>query len=154
MLYSAFLNFRFADSIVYYGLSLSVTDFGLDIYLTQLAFGAVELPARLSCIFTLEWFGRKKMQSILLLLSGLICLILTGIPEGEPPQPVSRAGQSPGHPYPCSHSSSHSRSATSTVTAQDASSPTFWLPLTLGSFSPRAVPGFFHSSWPFAVSVY
>uniref|UniRef100_A0A8D2PRV8 Solute carrier family 22 member 13 n=1 Tax=Zosterops lateralis melanops TaxID=1220523 RepID=A0A8D2PRV8_ZOSLA len=73
----------FADSIVYYGLSLSVTDFGLDIYLTQLAFGAVELPARLSCIFTLEWFGRKKMQSILLLLSGLICLILTGIPEDQ-----------------------------------------------------------------------
>uniref|UniRef100_A0A8D2PQW1 Solute carrier family 22 member 13 n=1 Tax=Zosterops lateralis melanops TaxID=1220523 RepID=A0A8D2PQW1_ZOSLA len=74
---------QFADSIVYYGLSLSVTDFGLDIYLTQLAFGAVELPARLSCIFTLEWFGRKKMQSILLLLSGLICLILTGIPEDQ-----------------------------------------------------------------------
>uniref|UniRef100_A0A8C3P0F1 Major facilitator superfamily (MFS) profile domain-containing protein n=1 Tax=Cyanoderma ruficeps TaxID=181631 RepID=A0A8C3P0F1_9PASS len=80
----------FADSIVYYGLSLSVTDFGLNIYLTQLAFGAVELPARISCIFTLEWFGRKKVQSILLLVSGLICLILTGISEGEPSQPVSR----------------------------------------------------------------
>uniref|UniRef100_A0A8C3P558 Major facilitator superfamily (MFS) profile domain-containing protein n=1 Tax=Cyanoderma ruficeps TaxID=181631 RepID=A0A8C3P558_9PASS len=81
---------QFADSIVYYGLSLSVTDFGLNIYLTQLAFGAVELPARISCIFTLEWFGRKKVQSILLLVSGLICLILTGISEGEPSQPVSR----------------------------------------------------------------
>ncbi|XP_041344789.1 solute carrier family 22 member 13-like [Pyrgilauda ruficollis] len=78
---------RFADSIVYYGLSLSVTDFGLDIYLTQLAFGAVELPARISCIFLLEWFGRKKVQGILLFLAGLICLILTGIPEGEPSQP-------------------------------------------------------------------
>ncbi|CAN8185137.1 unnamed protein product [Coccothraustes coccothraustes] len=74
----------FADSIVYYGLSLSVTDFGLDIYLTQLAFGAVELPARISCIFLLEWFGRKKVQGILLLLAGLICLILTGIPEDQP----------------------------------------------------------------------
>ncbi|KAL9868165.1 solute carrier family 22 member 13-like [Geothlypis trichas] len=74
----------FADSIVYYGLSLSVTDFGLDIYLTQLAFGAVELPARISCIFLLEWFGRKKVQGTLLLLAGLICLILTGIPEDQP----------------------------------------------------------------------
>ncbi|XP_014729144.1 PREDICTED: solute carrier family 22 member 13-like [Sturnus vulgaris] len=73
----------FADSIVYYGLSLSVTDFGLDIYLTQLAFGAVELPARLSCIFLLEWFGRKKVQGILLILSGLLCLILTGIPAEQ-----------------------------------------------------------------------
>ncbi|KAI1242559.1 Solute carrier family 22 member 13, partial [Lamprotornis superbus] len=73
----------FADSIVYYGLSLSVTDFGLDIYLTQLAFGAVELPARLSLIFLLEWFGRKKVQGTLLLLSGLLCLILTGIPAEQ-----------------------------------------------------------------------
>ncbi|XP_008641384.1 PREDICTED: solute carrier family 22 member 13 [Corvus brachyrhynchos] len=74
----------FADSIVFYGLSLSVTNFGLDIYLTQLAFGAVELPARISCIFLLEWFGRKKVQGILLLLAGLMCLILTGIPEDQP----------------------------------------------------------------------
>uniref|UniRef100_A0A8C3TNV5 Major facilitator superfamily (MFS) profile domain-containing protein n=1 Tax=Catharus ustulatus TaxID=91951 RepID=A0A8C3TNV5_CATUS len=74
----------FADSIVYYGLSLSVTDFGLDIYLTQLAFGAVEFPARISCIFLLEWFGRKKVQAGLLLVSGVLCLIITGIPEGEP----------------------------------------------------------------------
>ncbi|XP_009897431.2 solute carrier family 22 member 13 [Dryobates pubescens] len=74
----------FANSLVYYGLSLSVTSFGLDIYLTQLAFGAVELPARLSCIFLLEWFGRKKTQAVLLLLSGLMCLIITGIPEDQP----------------------------------------------------------------------
>ncbi|NXP79042.1 S22AD protein, partial [Ramphastos sulfuratus] len=73
----------FADSLVYYGLSLNVTSFGLDIYLTQLAFGAVELPARLSCIFLLEWFGRKKTQAVLLLLSGLMCLIITGIPEDQ-----------------------------------------------------------------------
>uniref|UniRef100_A0A8C3B5Z7 Solute carrier family 22 member 13 n=1 Tax=Cairina moschata TaxID=8855 RepID=A0A8C3B5Z7_CAIMO len=64
------LHFRFVDSLVYYGLSLSVTNFGLDIYLTQLAFGAVELPARISCIFLLEWFGRKKCQAVLLLLAG------------------------------------------------------------------------------------
>ncbi|XP_050192490.1 solute carrier family 22 member 13-like [Myiozetetes cayanensis] len=74
----------FADSIVYYGLGLSVTNFGLDIYLTQLAFGAVELPARLCLIFLLEWFGRKKVQAILLMLAGLMCLILTGIPEDQP----------------------------------------------------------------------
>ncbi|XP_051468734.1 solute carrier family 22 member 13-like [Apus apus] len=74
----------FADSLVYYGLSLNVTGFGLDIYLTQLAFGAVELPARISCIFLLQWFGRKKTQALLLLLSGLICLVITGIPEDQP----------------------------------------------------------------------
>ncbi|KFV66338.1 Solute carrier family 22 member 13, partial [Dryobates pubescens] len=74
----------FADGLVYYGLSFNVTSFGLDIYLTQLAFGAVELPARLSCIFLLEWFGRKKTQAVFLLLSGLLCLTITGIPEDQP----------------------------------------------------------------------
>ncbi|XP_067148636.1 solute carrier family 22 member 13-like [Apteryx mantelli] len=71
----------FVNSLVYYGLSLNVTNFGLDIYLTQLAFGAVEIPARASCIWLLQWFGRRKCQGVLLLLSGLVCLITTGIPE-------------------------------------------------------------------------
>uniref|UniRef100_A0A8B9S0S0 Solute carrier family 22 member 13 n=1 Tax=Accipiter nisus TaxID=211598 RepID=A0A8B9S0S0_9AVES len=74
-------SFRFVNSLVYYGLSLNVTNFGLDIYLTQLAFGAVEIPARIGCIFLLQWLGRKKTQAVLLLLSGLVCLIITGIPE-------------------------------------------------------------------------
>ncbi|KGL97633.1 Solute carrier family 22 member 13, partial [Charadrius vociferus] len=74
----------FVNSLVYYGLSLNVTNFGLDIYLTQLAFGAVEIPARVGCIFMLQWFGRKKTQAVLLLLSGLVCLIITVIPEDQP----------------------------------------------------------------------
>uniref|UniRef100_A0A8C6J0V9 Uncharacterized protein n=1 Tax=Melopsittacus undulatus TaxID=13146 RepID=A0A8C6J0V9_MELUD len=71
----------FVNSLVYYGLSLNVSNFGLDIYLTQLAFGAVEIPARIGCIFMLQWFGRKNTQAVLLILSGLICLIIIGIPE-------------------------------------------------------------------------
>ncbi|XP_009874332.1 PREDICTED: solute carrier family 22 member 13, partial [Apaloderma vittatum] len=74
----------FVNSFVYYGLSLNVTNFGLDIYLTQLAFGAVEIPARGGCIFILQWFGRRKSQAVLLLLSGVVCLIITAIPEDQP----------------------------------------------------------------------
>ncbi|NWS44085.1 S22AD protein, partial [Probosciger aterrimus] len=74
----------FVNSLAYYGLSLNVTNFGLDIYLTQLAFGAVEIPARVGCIFMLQWFGRKKTQAVLLMLSGLMCLIIIGIPEDQP----------------------------------------------------------------------
>uniref|UniRef100_A0A8C9G0J9 Major facilitator superfamily (MFS) profile domain-containing protein n=1 Tax=Pavo cristatus TaxID=9049 RepID=A0A8C9G0J9_PAVCR len=77
-------DFRFVNSLVYYGLSLNVTNFGLDIYLTQLAFGAVEIPGRVGCIFMLQWFGRKKSQGGFLLLSGLVCLLLTVIPEDQP----------------------------------------------------------------------
>ncbi|NXR10953.1 S22AD protein, partial [Semnornis frantzii] len=74
----------FVNNLVYYGLSLNVTNFGLDIYLTQLAFGAVEIPARVGCIFMLQWFGRKKNQAVLLLLSGLVCLVITVLPEDQP----------------------------------------------------------------------
>ncbi|XP_030301942.1 LOW QUALITY PROTEIN: solute carrier family 22 member 13 [Calypte anna] len=73
----------FVNSLVYYGLSLNVTNFGVDIYLTQLAFGAVEIPARVGCIFVLQRFGRRKPQAILMLLSGLVCLIISGIPEDQ-----------------------------------------------------------------------
>ncbi|XP_052663602.1 solute carrier family 22 member 13-like isoform X2 [Harpia harpyja] len=91
----------FVNSLVYYGLSLNVTNFGLDIYLTQLAFGAVEIPARIGCIFILQWFGRKKSQAVLLLLSGLVCLIITGIPEAlasPPPLRPARDHHRPGRP--------------------------------------------------------
>lgn len=106
MLTSTCLDFRFVNSLVYYGLSLNVTNFGLDIYLTQLAFGAVEIPGRLGCIFLLQCFGRKKTQVVLLLLSGLVCLIITGIPEGEQSLPNMRGqplgqGDTETKPFPC-----------------------------------------------------
>nr|XP_042715530.1 solute carrier family 22 member 13-like [Chrysemys picta bellii] len=74
----------FVNSLVFYGLSLNVGSFGLDIYLAQLVFGAVEIPARFGCIFLLQWFGRKKCQSFFLLLGGAMCLIMTGIPKDLP----------------------------------------------------------------------
>ncbi|XP_077160357.1 solute carrier family 22 member 13-like [Paroedura picta] len=74
----------FVDSLVYYGVSLHVEDFGLDIFRTQLVFGAVEIPARASCIFLLQWLGRKKCQAGWLLLAGVICLIIPAIPKTFP----------------------------------------------------------------------
>ncbi|XP_060104134.1 solute carrier family 22 member 13-like [Heteronotia binoei] len=74
----------FVDSLVYYGVSLQVGDFGLDIYRTQLVFGAVELPARASCIFLMERLGRKKCQAGWLLLAGIVCLIIPAIPTTFP----------------------------------------------------------------------
>ncbi|KAM9165826.1 solute carrier family 22 member 13-like [Pangshura tecta] len=74
----------FVNSLVYYGLSLNMGSFGLNIYLTQLVFGAVEIPARFGCIFLLQWFGRKKCQSCFLVLGGAMCLIITCIPKDLP----------------------------------------------------------------------
>lgn len=71
---------RFVTSLVYYGVSLNVGNFGLDIYLTQLIFGIAELPARLSCFPLIQRFGRKICQSGVLLLGGIACLVIPAIP--------------------------------------------------------------------------
>ncbi|XP_068094730.1 solute carrier family 22 member 13-like [Hyperolius riggenbachi] len=74
----------FANSLSYYGLSLNVGSFGLDIYFTQFIFGAVEIPSTFCSIFMVQTLGRKPSQSICLLLGGTACLIITGIPKTLP----------------------------------------------------------------------
>ncbi|XP_061442113.1 solute carrier family 22 member 13-like [Rhineura floridana] len=74
----------FVNSLAYYGLSLNVGSFGFNIYLTQVIFGAVEIPARLSCVFLMQWLGRKKCQTFALFLGGTICLLITVIPKDLP----------------------------------------------------------------------
>ncbi|XP_016051703.1 PREDICTED: solute carrier family 22 member 13 [Miniopterus natalensis] len=74
----------FVDSLGYFGLSLLVGDFGLDIYLTQLIFGAVEVPARYSSIFLMQWLGRKWSQMGTLALGGLMCIIIIFVPADLP----------------------------------------------------------------------
>ncbi|XP_053119462.1 solute carrier family 22 member 13-like isoform X2 [Hemicordylus capensis] len=78
------LSIWLANSLVFYGLSLNVGSFGLNIYLTQLIFGAVEIPARFGCIFLLQWIGRKKCQASCLLLGGTVCLLITVVPKDLP----------------------------------------------------------------------
>ncbi|XP_054451046.1 solute carrier family 22 member 13 [Pteronotus mesoamericanus] len=74
----------FVDSLGYFGLSLQVGDFGLDIYLTQLIFGAVEVPARYSSIFMMERFGRRWSQLGTLVVGGLMCISTIFIPADLP----------------------------------------------------------------------
>lgn len=76
---------RFVDSLGYYGLSLQVGDFGLDIYLTQLIFGAVEVPARYSSIFMMQRFGRRWSQLGTLVMGGLMCITIIFVPAGTRP---------------------------------------------------------------------
>lgn len=67
---------------MYYGLSLNVGNFGLDIYLTQFIFGVVELPARLGSLPLLQRLGRKIIQAAVLIFGGCACLALIAIPRG------------------------------------------------------------------------
>ncbi|KAM4718371.1 LOW QUALITY PROTEIN: solute carrier family 22 member 13-like [Anableps anableps] len=73
----------FATSLMYYGLSLNVGNFGLDIYLTQFIFGVVEIPARVGILPFLQHFGRKICQAVVLLFGGAACLGILVIPNGK-----------------------------------------------------------------------
>ena len=79
---AAWVLCRFVDSLVYYGLSFQVGDFGLDIYLTQLIFGAVEVPARFLSIPMMEKLGRKWSQLCALTLAGTMCITIIFITGG------------------------------------------------------------------------
>ncbi|KAM9337191.1 solute carrier family 22 member 13-like [Symphorus nematophorus] len=73
----------FATSMLYYGLSLNVGSFGVNIYLTQFIFGIAEIPVNLSLIL-IQNFGRRKCQSCSLFLGGAACLVVLAIPKDLP----------------------------------------------------------------------
>ncbi|KAA8583240.1 hypothetical protein FQN60_015786 [Etheostoma spectabile] len=70
----------FANVLVYYGLSLNISDFGMNIYLTQMIFGLVEMPARTIILFTLNR-SRKFTQITFLAVGGTACLLTIFIPS-------------------------------------------------------------------------
>uniref|UniRef100_A0A673C7P4 Solute carrier family 22 member 13-like n=1 Tax=Sphaeramia orbicularis TaxID=375764 RepID=A0A673C7P4_9TELE len=74
----------FGACLMYYGLSLNVGNFGLDIYLTQFIFGLAELPARLACLPLTERFGRRICQTAYLLFGGAACLAILAVPADLP----------------------------------------------------------------------
>ncbi|XP_072021441.1 organic cation transporter protein-like [Amphiura filiformis] len=72
----------FVQSLVYYGLSLSTSDLGIDDYLAFFISGIVEVPAIVYCMFGIEWFGRKPNFVALMLIGGIACLCTAAIPKG------------------------------------------------------------------------
>ncbi|XP_036816156.1 solute carrier family 22 member 7-like isoform X3 [Oncorhynchus mykiss] len=59
----------------YYGISFNITGFGLNIYLTQFVYGAIELPVTLSVYYLLDKVGRRNTEVGSLLGAG-ICLAI------------------------------------------------------------------------------
>ncbi|XP_061614765.1 solute carrier family 22 member 13b isoform X1 [Phyllopteryx taeniolatus] len=74
----------FGVSFMYYGLSLNVGNFGLNIYLTQFIFGLAEVPARLVSLPLIGRFGRRRCEAILLMVGGAACLAVIAVPEDLP----------------------------------------------------------------------
>ncbi|KAM6364530.1 solute carrier family 22 member 6 [Pluvialis apricaria] len=64
----------FSTSFAYYGLAMDLQGFGVDIYLSQLVFGAVDIPAKLASVVAISCVGRRVAQSGSLALAG-ICIL-------------------------------------------------------------------------------
>ncbi|CAJ1052327.1 solute carrier family 22 member 7-like [Xyrichtys novacula] len=70
-------------AFTYYGISLNISGFGLNPYLTQLIFASIEMPMKIGLYFFLENIGRKAGEVSALLTTGLCLFINILIPSGQ-----------------------------------------------------------------------
>uniref|UniRef100_A0A3B5L2M2 Solute carrier family 22 member 6 n=1 Tax=Xiphophorus couchianus TaxID=32473 RepID=A0A3B5L2M2_9TELE len=71
----------FGVACVYYGISLNVPGFGVDIYLTQFIYGITEVPAKIFIVFFLNKLGRRLTQAGTLALTGLCLFCNIFVPQ-------------------------------------------------------------------------
>ncbi|KAJ4929979.1 hypothetical protein JOQ06_001420 [Pogonophryne albipinna] len=69
-----------STSFTYYGLAMDLQKFGVDIYLIQVIFGAVDIPAKVVMVVSMTYIGRRTSQSGALIIAGTTVLINLLIP--------------------------------------------------------------------------
>ncbi|XP_056303108.1 solute carrier family 22 member 6 [Danio aesculapii] len=70
----------FSTSFAYYGLSMDLQKFGVSIYLIQIIFGAVDIPAKIIVTICMSMLGRRPSQCGALVLAGIMILINLLVP--------------------------------------------------------------------------
>ncbi|KAJ8361574.1 hypothetical protein SKAU_G00180990 [Synaphobranchus kaupii] len=70
----------FTVAFIYYGISLNITGFGLNIYLTQFIYAAIEMPSKIAVYYSLDLIGRRPTQAATLLLTGVCIAINLFVP--------------------------------------------------------------------------
>uniref|UniRef100_A0A8C3XUL7 Major facilitator superfamily (MFS) profile domain-containing protein n=1 Tax=Chelydra serpentina TaxID=8475 RepID=A0A8C3XUL7_CHESE len=65
---------HFSTNLAYFGLSMDLPAFGLDIFLVQAFFGAIDILAKMACALALSYFGRRAIQASSLILAGVFLL--------------------------------------------------------------------------------
>lgn len=74
---------RFGVAFTYYGISLNISGFGLNLYLTQFIYGAIEMPSKLLAYLCLDKVGRRYSQVGTLVTTGVCIGITILIPKGK-----------------------------------------------------------------------
>ncbi|XP_078506634.1 solute carrier family 22 member 7-like [Lissotriton helveticus] len=82
-LYTGLVWFGVAFS--YYGISLNITGFGLNMYMTTFIYGAIEIPFKLTLYFFIEKRSRRQIQAWSILVSGFLIGFNTVIPVSLSP---------------------------------------------------------------------
>ncbi|KAM5248340.1 organic anion transporter 3 [Ctenodactylus gundi] len=70
----------FSTGFAYYSLAMGVEEFGVNIYILQVIFGGVDIPAKLVTIVSLSYLGRRVTQAWVLILAGFTILALIFVP--------------------------------------------------------------------------
>lgn len=70
----------FSTSFAYYGLSMDLQKFGVDIYLIQVIFGVIDIPAKVVITATMSFIGRRPSQCGGLVIAGVTILINLLVP--------------------------------------------------------------------------
>ncbi|KAM7008640.1 uncharacterized protein LKV04_000734 [Tautogolabrus adspersus] len=70
-------------AFTYYGISLNISGFGVNPYLTQFIFASIEMPMKIALYFYLERVGRRPGEASALLLTGLCLFINMFVPKGQ-----------------------------------------------------------------------
>lgn len=73
---------RFGVAATYYGISLNVTGFGLNMFLTHFIYSAIEVPAKVMVYLLLKVIGRRTCLVATLLLSGICVAANILVPAG------------------------------------------------------------------------
>ncbi|XP_004076416.1 solute carrier family 22 member 6 isoform X1 [Oryzias latipes] len=69
-----------STSFAYYGLAMDLQKFGVDIYLIQVIFGAVDIPAKVVITTCMSFIGRRPSQCGALIIAGVTILINVVVP--------------------------------------------------------------------------
>ncbi|XP_057173391.1 organic anion transporter 3 isoform X4 [Ursus arctos] len=74
----------FSTGFGYYSLAMSVEEFGVNLYILQLIFGGIDIPAKFITILSINHLGRHITQASTLLLAGGFILALIFVPPDLP----------------------------------------------------------------------
>ncbi|XP_041657511.1 solute carrier family 22 member 6 [Cheilinus undulatus] len=72
-----------STSFAYYGLAMDLQKFGVDIYLIQVIFGAVDIPAKVVITVTMSFIGRRPSQCGALIVAGVTILANLLVPNDQ-----------------------------------------------------------------------